>query len=150
MPTHTIAIEPVLINAPAEKVWAILTDFSLYPDWNPFTPRAESSLKIGEPVTLYIPMKDSMSKQTFVLEVFDPPREIAWRLPKLLHKAVFNAYRRQTVVPIDDGRCTYQTMDTFDGLIAGKLYKSQGDWVRRSFQDLAAALKQRAEAQHVG
>src|SRR5208337_3854746 len=24
------------INAPAEKVWKVLTDFAAYPEWNPF------------------------------------------------------------------------------------------------------------------
>lgn len=148
MPTHTIAIEPVLINAPAETVWAVLTDFGSYPDWNPFTVRAESSLEIGEPVDLYIPRGKSLMKQSFVLEVLDPPREIAWRLPKMLHKAVFNAYRTQKVMPVDAERCTYQTSDTFDGWIAGKLYSSQGDWVRKNFNKLAAALKERSEARH--
>ena len=148
MSTHTITIEPVLINAPAEVVWQVLTDFEQYPDWNPFTVRAESTLELGDPVTLYIPRGKSMMKQTFVLEVFDPPHEVAWRLPKMLHKAVFNAYRTQKVVPVDGDRCTYQTADTFDGWIAGKLYDAQGDWVRKNFNKLATALKQRCEAQH--
>ena len=150
MGEHTISIEPVLINAPAETVWEVLTDFAKYPDWNPFTVRAESSLEIGAPVDLYIPRGKSMMKQSFVLEVFDPPREIAWRLPKMLHKSVFNAYRTQKVVPVDAERCTYQTSDTFDGWIAGKLYSSQGDWVRRNFNKLATALKERCEAQYAG
>lgn len=150
MSTHTITIEPVLINAPAETVWEVLTDLAGYPDWNPFTVRAESSLRLGEPVDLYIPRGKSMMKQSFVLEVFDPPSEIAWRLPKMLHKAIFNAYRTQKVVPVDAGRCTYQTSDTFDGWIAGKLYSSQGDWVRKNFNKLAAALKERAEARYPG
>jgi len=126
----------------------VQTDFASYPDWNPFTVRAESSLEIGEPVALYIPRGGSVMKQTFVLEVFDPPGEIAWRLPKMLHKAVFNAYRTQKIVPVDGERCTYQTSDTFDGWIAGKLYSSQGDWVRKNFNKLAAALKERSESRH--
>ena len=147
MSTHTISIKPIKINAPAEVVWRVLTDFERYPDWNPFTVRAKSTLRIGEPVILYIPRGKSMMKQTFVLEVFDPPNEIAWRLPKMLHTEVFNAYRTQKITPMDTGACTYQTSDTFDGWIAGKLFKSQSDWVRKNFGKLASALKERSEAQ---
>ena len=29
----------VEIDAPAERVWQVLTDFRRYPEWNPFMPR---------------------------------------------------------------------------------------------------------------
>jgi hypothetical protein len=147
MSKHTISLQPVVINAPAATVWQVLTDLGRYPEWNPFTVRAESTLEIGSAVDLYIPRGQKMMKQTFVLEVFDPPKEIAWRLPRMLHKAVFNAYRVQKVTPLDDERCTYQTSDTFDGWIAGKLYRSQSGWVLKNFNRLAGALKERSEAQ---
>ncbi|MDH3336214.1 MAG: SRPBCC domain-containing protein [Gammaproteobacteria bacterium] len=150
MSTHTITLQPVVINAPADIVWDILTDLDGYPEWNPFTVRAESTLEIGSGVDLYIPRGDKLMKQSFVLEIFNPPREVAWRLPKMLHKSVFNAYRTQKVTPIDDHRCSYQTSDTFDGWIAGKLYRSQGGWVLKNFNRLAEALKQRSEARFSG
>lgn len=148
MATHTISLDPYRINAPAETVWHVLTDLERYPDWNPFTPRVDSSLEIGKPVTLHVKRGDSTSSMNFVLEVFDPPSEIAWSLPKMLHKAVFNAYRTQKVVPIDTDSCTYETSDTFDGWLAGPLYKRQNEWVLKNFNRLAAALKDRAEAQY--
>ncbi len=148
MSTHTISLQPVVINAPAETVWQVLTDLERYPEWNPFTVRAESTLEIGSAVDLYIPRGQKMMKQSFVLEVFNPPREVAWRLPRMLHKAVFNAYRTQKVTPLNDERCTYQTSDTFDGWIAGKLYRSQSAWVLKNFTKLADALKERSEAQY--
>ncbi len=146
MATHTITLEPVAIDAPAEIAWRVLTDLERYPEWNPFTVRVESSLEIGAPVILHIRRGDSTMKQTFVLEVLDPPREIAWRLPKMLHKAIFSAYRTQQIEALDAGRCTYRTSDTFSGLLAGPLYRSQHEWVQRNFTALANALKARAEA----
>lgn len=147
MAKHIISIDPVTIQAPADLVWGVLTDFSAYPDWNPFTVKAESSLQLGESVVLYIPQGRSgkLNTQTFVLEVFDAPNKIAWRLPKLGHKWLFNAYREQTINATSASSCTYATSDAFAGLMAGKIHKAQGAWVEKSFHKLAAALKLRCE-----
>ena len=45
------------IDAPPERVFDILVDLEAYPDWNPFTPRVESSLEIGAPVHLHVRLR---------------------------------------------------------------------------------------------
>ena len=37
-----------IINAPAEEVWAQMTDFASFPSWNPFVREAEGRLEPGE------------------------------------------------------------------------------------------------------
>lgn len=152
MAKHTISIEPVSINAPAELVWQVLTNLSSYPDWNPFPVKAESSLKLGEPVVLHIPQgrAGKLMRQKFILEIFDAPKKIAWRLPKMGHKLIFSAYREQTITALNETSCTYTTSDTFAGLIAGKIYKSQGKWVEKNFIKMAEALKIRSENMAAG
>ncbi|MFT5607153.1 MAG: hypothetical protein ACI9LY_001971 [Arenicella sp.] len=147
MAKHTISIAAVNINAPSELVWQVLTDFSAYPDWNPFPVKAESTLVLGEPIVLTIPQGRSgkLMKQTFVLEVCQAPNKIAWRLPKIGHKLLFNAYREQTIVATSETSCAYSTSDTFAGLVAGKIYKAQGKWVEKNFVKMAEALKLRCE-----
>lgn len=149
MAKHVISIKPIRINAPAELVWKVLTDFSAYPDWNPFSVKAHSTLVLGEPVNLYIARgrSEKLMRQSFVLEILEPPRKIAWRLPKMGHKLLFNAYREQTINPSSETSCTYSTSDTFAGLIAGKIYKAQGQWVEKNFNKMAQALKLRCESE---
>ena len=36
------------INGTVERVWEALTDFSLYPKWNPLIKKIEGDLKVGE------------------------------------------------------------------------------------------------------
>jgi len=145
MSDHTIKLEPVAINASAERTWPVLTDLERYPDWNPFTVKAESNLNIGDPVVLHIPRGGKMTTQTMVLEVFDAPREVSWRLPKMLHKKLFSAYRVQTITAVDDNSCTYQTSDTFSGWLAASIHKATAAWVQDNFVALGKALKEEAE-----
>lgn len=42
------------IDAPAETVWRILTDFPAFPEWNPFIERAEGRLEPGERITVHL------------------------------------------------------------------------------------------------
>ena len=37
----------VVIDAPPEAVWDILTDLHRYPDWNPFVVSSEGSVEVG-------------------------------------------------------------------------------------------------------
>jgi len=145
MGERTLKLDPITIDAPAEVAWNILTDLENYPDWNPFTVRADSNLVIGEPVVLHIPRGGKITKQTMVLEILEPPRVIAWRMPKLLHRSILSAYRVQTITSLNENQCTYDTSDTFSGLAAGAIAKATGDWVEDNFAKLGAALKERAE-----
>ena len=42
------------INASAERVWSLLTDFPAYPQWNPFIPSIEGKAVVGQPPTVFI------------------------------------------------------------------------------------------------
>ncbi len=42
----------ITINATPGQVWAVLTDFAAYPDWNPFISRIEGSLEVGRKLTV--------------------------------------------------------------------------------------------------
>lgn len=42
------------INAPIEKVWIGLTNFSSYPEWNPIVGKLSGEMKVGNKITTYI------------------------------------------------------------------------------------------------
>jgi uncharacterized protein YndB with AHSA1/START domain len=42
------------INASAEKVWRVLTDFAAYPEWKPFVRRIDGDVSVAARLHVYI------------------------------------------------------------------------------------------------
>jgi hypothetical protein len=91
-----------LINAPAERVWAEMTDFAAFPDWNPFVREASGQLKPGEQLKIRLQL-DRM-KMTFKprVTVVEPGRELRW-LATLGRPGVFDVDRAFQIEPRDEG-----------------------------------------------
>ena len=52
MSTHLVTSVTVQINAPAAFVWDVLVDYPKYPEWNPYTIAAETTLELGDRIDL--------------------------------------------------------------------------------------------------
>jgi hypothetical protein len=92
-----------LINAPAERVWAEMTDFSSFPSWNPFVREATGRLEPGEKLKIRLRLDHGM-KMTFrpQVTVVDPNRELRW-LATLGRPGVFDVDRAFQIEPRDEG-----------------------------------------------
>jgi uncharacterized protein YndB with AHSA1/START domain len=147
--SHVIESVTVEIDAPAALVWEVMTDYARYPEWNSFTVQVETTLRIGEPIDLHLPMPDG-SEGTFVnrefIRVVEPPTYLRYDTGEQL-PGIF-AFREQFISPVGPDRCTYRTTDTFSGEHADAVIEATGDWVKAGFDSVANALKARAEHIH--
>lgn len=83
MPT---VVSSIVIDAPPEQVWAILTDFPHWPDWNTwFTEirvheNAEHDPQVGTQLTFSNKMSDTAKPGTYNarLVTWEPNKEFAW------------------------------------------------------------------------
>jgi len=69
----------MVIEAPINDVWQILSDFSKFKDWNPFITSVAGNLTVGETLTVKI-KPPGLSEQTFrpiILKVVSQ-QEIRW------------------------------------------------------------------------
>lgn len=144
MASYTIRSDPVTIEAPAETVWHVLTDFDSYGEWNPFTPSVEAELEIGAQVDMRVSLGFFRLAQTEIICVVEPPTLLAWRTvigaPWLL-----SAVREQRLDALGGKSCRYATSDEFRGLLMPVVILLAGGFVRRGFNAVAGALKRRAE-----
>ena len=70
-----------VIPASAERVWAVLTDFSRYAEWNPLNTSAKGEGRLGAriPMTIFNPLEPGKPMQmTMTISMFEPGKALAW------------------------------------------------------------------------
>lgn len=136
----------VLIDAPRERVFDILTDLAAYGDWNPFTPRVDSSLEIGAPVHLHTRLLgERIFVQTEFVTANERPHKLCWGA-NIPARFLVRADRCQTLASLEDGHTHYVCTDEITGWLSPIVMRFFGGAIQRGFDDCARALKQRAES----
>jgi hypothetical protein len=133
------------IDAPAERVWQVVSDFARYGDWNPFIVRASGKPRVGErlDITIAAPGMKPVSFRPRVLDV-EPGRLIRWK-GELKLPGLFDGRHALIVDPLDGGRSRFTTHEDVTGILlpfAGKVMTAS----QQGFELMARALKEHAEA----
>jgi hypothetical protein len=142
----------VEIDAPPEHVWAVMTEFSRYHEWNPFIVRVDQAgpLALGAEMRLHVRWHDGggASSGERITELVPPagdePGVLAYGFTGALPAmGLVRALRIQRVEPLVAGRTRYFTREEFTGLLIRFLPLAK---VQDGFERHARALKARAEA----
>ncbi|MFQ6055434.1 MAG: SRPBCC family protein [Methanosarcinales archaeon] len=98
------------IEASADRVWQMLTDFSAFPQWNPFIRRASGEAKTGVQLEVYIhpPGARGMNFRPTVVKV-EPNRELRW-LGRLLMPGLFDGEHIFTIESIEQNMCVLSSV----------------------------------------
>ena len=126
-------------------VWAVLTDFARYPEWNGYThiegaPEAGGRLRVS-------PGPDAGRMPTFRPRVLraDPERELRWR-GKLFVPGLYDGEHSFRIEARDEGGSRLVQSERFSGLLVGPINRRYGERTERTFRAVNEALKARAEA----
>jgi hypothetical protein len=134
------------IDAPPERIFDILTDLKSYAAWNPFTPRVESTLRLGDPVHLYVRLRgERLSHRVEYVSANERPVRLCWGVT-LGAPFLLRAERCQTLTRIDERRTRFVNQDVLRGWLAPLVMRLFGPAMQRGFESVATTLKQRAEA----
>lgn len=142
---HVVNSDAIEIEVPVERVWEILVDLELYGEWNPFTTRVDTSLEVGSPVDLYVTLGPFKLKQPERIQAVDPPSLLAWGMI-MGARWLLVTRREQRLEALSETRCRYTTTDVFTGVLTPLVVLLFGGLIRRGFNAMARALKERAEA----
>ncbi|QMW22798.1 SRPBCC domain-containing protein [Sandaracinobacteroides saxicola] len=143
-PPLTIATE-VEIAATPERVWAILTDFAAYPQWNPYIVAIEGDATPGTVMQVHsVPLPGAPEMVAPVLMVSADFPLMCWE-GGLADRGQFRGDHRWRLEAIAGGTRVAHVED-FSGTLAPDILARHGDTVRAAFERFDAALKTRCEA----
>ena len=136
----------ILIDASADRVWEVLSDFAAFPEWNPFLRAVEGDLTAGSKLEVRIqPEGDTgMTFKPTVLKA-EPGQELRW-LGRLIMPGLFDGEHYFIIESIGDGQVRFIQGEQFSGVLVPimalmGIFKN----TEKGFGDMNQALKARAE-----
>jgi hypothetical protein len=129
------------IDAPPERVWAVLTDTGKWPEWDPFCDKIEGSLSLGAKMKAFSKLSPG---RAFPLKVtvLEANRKMTWSGGMPL--GLFKGERTFTLEPNGSGTA-FTLREVFSGPMLKLIGKSIPD-MTEAFQAFAAGLKKRVES----
>lgn len=134
----------ILIEASPTDVWAVLTGFAAYPEWNPFLVNVTGSPEQGHrlSITLSPPGGRRITLKPEVTEVATG-RVLEW-WGHLVVRGLFDGRHRFELHPTGTGTRLVQS-ETFTGALVPLLARSLDRGTATGFALMNAALKDRVE-----
>ena len=134
------------INGTIDTVWEVLTDFSLYSEWNPFIKKIEGDLIVGAQLKVYMepPGRKGMTFKP-ILKILEPKKEFRW-LGSLVIPGIFDGEHIFQFEQINKNKIIFIHRENFTGLFAPLLWKSLNSTTRHGFEEMNKALKNRVES----
>ncbi len=130
------------INAPAERIWAFLTDGQAYPSWNSTIEKFEGNITEGQTIKLFVKINPGRSFPVKVVEL-EPNKRMVWRGGMPL--GLFKGIRTFTLTPTESGAVAFDMREVFSGPLSPIFGRMIPD-LQPAFDDFAADLKRAAEA----
>ena len=111
------------IEASADEVWAVLSDFGSYGEWNPGMESVQGEATVGTRLTIRFALNGGrvMTMRPTVL-VADPGRELRW-LGRPLMPGLFDGEHWFTIEEREPGRVTFSQDERFRGVLVPFLRK---------------------------
>jgi hypothetical protein len=136
----------IVIAAPSEEVWSILTNFAAYPSWNPFIRNISGELEAGArlEVELSPPGGRAMTIRPTVQGV--QPRHVLRWLGRVGLPGLFDGEHSFQIEPLGEGQVRFVQSERFSGVLVPLVMAFVGAPTKQGFEAMNLALKERAEA----
>lgn len=136
----------ITIRGAPDRVWAALTDFGRYPEWNPFIRQASGLVAIGARLTVRIhpPGGRPMTFRPVVRQAA-PGSELRW-LGHLGLPGLFDGEHVFRLDPLEAGHTRFTQSEQFRGILVPLVPDRVFENTRRGFDEMNRALRAVVEA----
>ena len=133
------------IAAPATSVWAILTDFNNWKEWNPIVNQVSGTASLGSELSVLMRAKDSNEGPKYkpVITIFEAPRSFRWRA-KMGFEFLFTNDKVFELKETASGTKLIHK-ELFSGILVPLFYSKLEKGVPPMLQSMNEALKKAAE-----
>ncbi|MFZ4827543.1 MAG: SRPBCC family protein [Phototrophicaceae bacterium] len=128
------------IQAPAEVVWAILTNSAQYAEWDPTLIKMEGTIALNQVLTIHSKLAPDRAFTPKVV-VFEAPHRMVWSSG--MPFGLFKGERTFVLTPNENG-VRFMMNEMFTGVMLAMIGNSIPD-MTEPFEQFSAALKARAE-----
>jgi hypothetical protein len=134
------------IDSPVDRVWQVLMDFDAYPKWNPFLRRIDGKPEVGSRLDVEIGASGTrgMRFRPTVMSVV-PNHEFRW-LGHLGVRGLFDGEHIFELTAVGSQTTRFVQRETFRGIFLPFLVRRLEQDVRRGFDEMNHALRERATA----
>jgi hypothetical protein len=113
----------ILISAPSERVWGIVTDLERYREWNPFIPSARGRIEAGGRIEIMVvpPGLKPVRFRPRVLEM-EHGRRFSW-LGRVVVPGLFDGHRFFELHDRGDGTVRFVQRERITGLLVPLIWR---------------------------
>lgn len=134
------------VQAPAEIVWEVISDFATWKDWNPVHPRMEGEMRIGTPLTVAVVLNEDGPVTTIqpVVQDWVPYEQLHWRTKRL--NGFVTAIRYLEIENMGPSNSTFSNGELFVGMLVRLISRDERRRLRAAYTRMGEAVRARAEA----
>jgi len=135
----------IIINAPKEAIWKVLTDFDSYGEWNPLIVDIQAATEVGHGVKFKADLKGKKLPFGAKMRRCEENRELSWGGPGFkplnLLAGADHYYR---IEEIGDNQCRFIHGETFYGILP-MLFSGWIASCKPLYDGMNKAMKERVE-----
>lgn len=147
MSSHRQIHTEIEIEAPAANVWAILTDFEAYADWNPFVKNVSGEASAGTQLSVTVQPEggEAMDFKPTVLKA-EENQELRW-LGRVILPNVFDGEHYFIIKEISESKVKLVHGENFKGILVPLMWGGMEEGTQKGFSAMNAALKAKVETE---